>query len=201
MKFRKKIFISDDRKELYYEYFDTEKPKTVYKFKNLTLYRNNDIGIDIENKIDRDVKLSNRYDNTIIDGCSITSYDFYTRFVPFEKCYIIELYSNLKIISGKKFIAYLNASDSVLEFEIDLSELFYDSFYIGVKHGDSNIKRCDVIFWYTNKNGVSEPSDSFQLLIDVNKYKKIVLNGTELPSELIEPNHMFNYQKFLLRNV
>jgi len=208
MKYRKKIFIAEDKREMYYNYFDTKKSKTMYRFRNLTLYMNNDISVDIENVIDKEVRISKRYDNTVLDGFTILPYNFYVHYAPLEKCNMFELFNNMKILSDKRFVVYLAitdyGSDTVLgniEIEIDLSNMNYDSFYISLKQSDSNIKKCEALFWHSNKNDVSTLSESFQLLIDINKYKKIVINDTELPSELIDPEHMFNYQRFLLRNV
>jgi len=208
MKYRKKIFINESKNELYYEYFDMNKSKTIYRFRNLTLYMNNEVDIDIENVIDREVKISKRYNNTILDGFTILPYNFYVRYVPLEKCNEFELFNNMKILSDKRFVVYLaiinygsTAISENIEIEIDLSNMNYDSFYVNLKQGGDNIKKCEALFWHSNKNDVSTLSESFQLLIDVNKYRKIIINDTELPSELIDPEYIFNYQRFLLRNI
>ena len=208
MKFRKKIVISDDNKDVYYNYFDDKKSKTVYRFRNLTLYMNNDISVDIENVIDKEVKIyKGRYDNTIIKGCAIQFADFDVHYVPFDKCFVFQIYRNLKIVSDNKFIAYLVArkynSDNiagVIEFDIDLSKLRYDSFYLELGQNDSNTRRCEVSFWFANPNEAVK-GDSFRLKVDINKYKKIVIDDNELPSELIDPEYRFAYQRFLLRNI
>jgi len=209
MKFRKKIVITEDKKEMYYNYFDDQKSKTLYRFKNLTLYMNNDIGIDIENTIDKEVKIyKGRYDNTIIKGYTIQHADFYVHYVPLDKCYAFQIYTNLKILSNNKFIAYLVARkysfggiEGVIEFDIDLSRLHCDSFYLQIYQNDTSVRKCEVMFWYSNKNDISSMSDSFHLLIDINKHRRIVLDEKELPSELIDPEYKFAYERFLLRHI
>jgi len=208
MRYRKKIFITEDKKEIYYDYFNTDRSKTIYRFRNLTLYMNNVVGFDIENVIDREVRISKRYDNTILDGFTILPYNYYTRYVPIEKCNMFELFNNMKIISDKRIITYLtfiyyNSTNVTgnIEIEVDLSELFCDSFYVQLKPSDNNIKVCEVMFWHSNKNDVSSMSDHFNLIIDTNKYKKIVLDKNELPSELIDPEWKAAYDRFLLRYI
>jgi len=55
--------ISDDRKSLYHRNFDSNKPKTIWKFNNLTYYANNSIKKDIINVINEDVKVDMRRKN------------------------------------------------------------------------------------------------------------------------------------------
>jgi len=205
MKYKKKIFITEDKKELYYGYFNTKKPKTIYKFRNLILYMNNKVGIDIENVIDREINLK-IFSEIMIGDVNISHGDFHVYYIPFSLINTSDLYSNLKIVSEDHAVIYLIARNNsnivgTVEFDIDMHNMYYNSFYIHLLHCDDKIIKCGLSFWnHKNKNSAIN-ADKFNLIMNTTKYRKIIIDHSGIESNLIDPETVHAYNKFMLNHI
>ena len=203
MKYQKPVHISRKSNEVYYGYFDTQKSMTVYRFKNMTLYMNNDIGIDILNIIDRNVKINRG--KSIRDFCAHLAYHVvkdtsqaghdYGQFFIYER-----FFSNLKIISNTKFKAYLSpkGSSDIIEFDIDMTQLL--SFYSGFDIEFDNNGICTIkLLNREASNG--DMYDTFKLDLDISKHKKIILSADGIEPDIVAAECRQLYARFLLKHI
>jgi len=203
MKYKKEVYISRKRNEIYYDYFDDSKPMTIYRFKNMTLYMNNDVGIDIVNTISKNVELHKFrrdlgviQDYFIIKNASCVSHE-YTSFN--SNAY---LFGNLKIFSSTRFKAYIippgQHNTKIVEFDIDMSHLltFYDWFDVGFDNsGICIIKLLRKVprdtFIY----------DVFKLDLDITKHDKITFSVNGIEPDIVTTECRHVYEEFLLRHI